>query len=96
LLVTIYAITALESARLSMLGRHLALPVAALRGEGLQHDRVKMLGYLSFIGDRTKTDLPCEPDAKDDWLHLILSTPPGPGYHASDLSLVLHVMPLAV
>jgi glucarate dehydratase len=33
---------------------------------------VQMLGYLFFVGDRKKTDLPyaSEPDAHDDWLRL--------------------------
>ena len=34
--------------------------------------RVPVLGYLFFVGDRRKTDLPyaSEPDAGDDWLRL--------------------------
>jgi glucarate dehydratase len=48
------------------------VPVAALLGEGQQRDAVEMLGYLFFIGDQTKTDLPYrfEPDAKIDWFRL--------------------------
>jgi glucarate dehydratase len=67
--VAIHAVTAIESALLDLLGRHLELPVAALLGEGQQRDQVEMLGYLFFIGDRTKTDLPyaSEPDASDAW-----------------------------
>ena len=34
------------------------MPVAALLGEGQQRDSVEMLGYLFYVGDRTKTDLP--------------------------------------
>ena len=70
--VTIHAITALECALLDLLGQYLEVPVAALLGEGLQRDRVEMLGYLFFIGDRTKTDLAyaSEPATKDDWLRL--------------------------
>src|SRR5262249_54028896 len=70
--VMIHAVTALESALLDLLGQFLELPVAALLGEGLQRDRVEMLGYLFFVGDRTKTDLPYpnEPEAEDDWLRL--------------------------
>jgi glucarate dehydratase len=34
------------------------VPVAALLGEGQQRDAVQMLGYLFYVGDRKKTDLP--------------------------------------
>jgi glucarate dehydratase len=70
--VAIHAVTALESALLDLLGQHLELPVAALLGEGLQRERVAMLGYLFFIGDRGRTDLPyaSEPNADEDWLRL--------------------------
>jgi glucarate dehydratase len=70
--VTVHAVTALEAAFLDLLGKHLQVPVAALLGEGQQRDRVPVLGYLFYVGDRTKTDLPyaSEPDAADDWLRL--------------------------
>ena len=70
--ITIHAVTAVESALLDLLGRHLNVPVAALLGEGQQRDRVQMLGYLFYIADRSKTDLAyrSEPDATDDWLRL--------------------------
>jgi glucarate dehydratase len=55
---TIHTLTAVESALLDLLGQHLNLPVAALLGEGQQRSAVEMLGYLFFIGDRSKTDLP--------------------------------------
>ena len=66
---TIHAVTAIESALLDLLGQHLGVPVAALLGEGQQRDAVEMLGYLFFVGDRTKIDLPynSEPDASDNW-----------------------------
>jgi glucarate dehydratase len=69
---TIHVVTAIESAALDLLGQHLEVPVAALLGEGQQRDAVEMLGYLFFIGDRRKTDLPyaSEPDAADAWLRL--------------------------
>ncbi|MDP4299368.1 glucarate dehydratase [Leptothrix discophora] len=69
---TIHAVTAIESAMLDLLGQHLGLPVAALLGEGQQRDAVEMLGYLFYVGDRTRTDLPyaSEPDAADDWCRL--------------------------
>jgi glucarate dehydratase len=66
---TIHAVTAIESALLDLLGQHLGVPVAALLGEGQQRDAVEMLGYLFYVGDRTKTDLPynSEPDASNNW-----------------------------
>ena len=69
---TIHAVTAVESALLDLLGQHLDVPVAALLGEGQQRDAVEMLGYLFYVGDRSKTDLPyrSEPDADDAWFRL--------------------------
>jgi glucarate dehydratase len=70
--VTIHAVTAVEVALLDLLGQCLGVPVAALLGEGQQRDRVEMLGYLFFVGDRTRTNLPycAEPDAKVEWFRL--------------------------
>ena len=69
---TIHAVTAVESALLDLLGQHLNVPVAALLGEGQQRSSVEMLGYLFFIGDRQKTDLPyrSEPGADNAWSRL--------------------------
>jgi glucarate dehydratase len=73
--VAVHAVTAVESALLDLLGQHLGVPVAALLGDGRQRDRVQALGYLFFVGDRTKTDLayrsPADeaPDA-DEWLRV--------------------------
>ena len=69
---TIHAVTAIESALLDLLGQFLGVPVAALLGEGQQRSFVEALGYLFYIGDRKKTNLPYldAPDAKDDWLRL--------------------------
>ncbi|MBC7663471.1 MAG: glucarate dehydratase, partial [Caulobacter sp.] len=69
---TIHAVTAIESALLDLLGQHLEVPVAALLGEGQQRDAVEMLGYLFYVGDRDKTDLPYarEQDADNDWFRL--------------------------
>src|ERR1700744_751794 len=66
---TIHAVTALEAALLDLLGQHLDVPVAALLGEGQQRDEVEILGYLFYIGDRKKTDLPYASgaDGRDDW-----------------------------
>ena len=54
---TIHAVTAVESALLDLLGQHLGVPVAALLGEGQQRDAVEMLGYLFYVGDKSKTGL---------------------------------------
>jgi glucarate dehydratase len=69
---TIHAVTAVESALLDLQGQHMGVPVAALLGEGQQRDKVQMLGYLFFVGDRNKTNLPyaSEPDHTDDWCRL--------------------------
>ncbi|WP_028997421.1 glucarate dehydratase [Azohydromonas australica] len=69
---TIHAVTAVESALLDLLGQELEVPVCALLGEGQQRESVPMLGYLFYIGDRRKTDLPydSDPDAADEWLRI--------------------------
>ena len=80
---TIHAVTAIESALLDLLGQHLGVPVAALLGEGQQRDAVQMLGYLFFVGDRTKTPLPyvapeAERETADGWFrqrHVTAMTP---------------------
>ena len=63
-------ITAVEAALLDLLGQHLQVPVAELLGAGQQRDRVPMLAYLFYIGDRTRTDLPYLASTGDDWYHL--------------------------
>ncbi|GAA0462938.1 glucarate dehydratase [Streptomyces olivaceiscleroticus] len=70
--VTVHAVTAVESALLDLLGQHLDVPTAALLGEGVQRTGVPVLGYLFYVGDRARTDLPyrSDPDAEDDWLRL--------------------------
>ena len=70
--VTIHAVTAVEAAMLDLLGQFLELPVAALLGEGQQRNAVQMLGYLFYVGDRKRTNLPYRADtkAKDDWFRL--------------------------
>ena len=69
---TIHALTAVESAMLDLLGQHLNVPVAALLGEGQQRARVQVLGYLFYVGDLHKTDLPYAADNApvDDWTQL--------------------------
>ena len=70
--ITIHAVTAIEAALLDLLGQHLGVPVAELLGEGQQRDAVEMLGYLFYIGDRRRTELPyrSEPDADNEWFRL--------------------------
>jgi glucarate dehydratase len=69
---TVHALTAIESALLDLLGQFLSVPVAAILGEGQQRSSVEVLGYLFFVGDRRKTNLPyrSELDADDAWLRL--------------------------
>ncbi|MFC7515850.1 glucarate dehydratase [Herbaspirillum sp. GCM10030257] len=70
--ITIHVVTALEAALLDLLGKHLGVPVAALLGEGQQRDKVEMLGYLFYVGDRRVTDLEydSDPNADNDWFRL--------------------------
>jgi glucarate dehydratase len=70
--IAIHAVTAIECAMLDLLGQHLDVPLAALLGDGQQRDQVPMLGYLFFIGDRTRTTLPYASDmgAADAWSRL--------------------------
>lgn len=69
---TIHALTAIESAMLDLLGQHRGVSVADLLGHGRQRDSVDVLGYLFYIGDRKKSNLPyrAEPDSADDWFRL--------------------------
>lgn len=69
---TIHAVTALEAALLDLLGKYLNLPVASLLGDGKQRDKVKMLGYLFYVGDRKKTDLEyvSEENSSDEWYRI--------------------------
>lgn len=73
--VTVHAVTAIESALLDLLGQYLGVPVAALLGDGQQRSRVQALGYLFFVGDRTRTDLAYrsgadEAPGADEWLRI--------------------------
>ena len=69
---TIHAVTGVESALLDLLGQFMNVPVAALLGEGMQRDAVQILGYLFYVGDRTKTTLGyrSEANADNDWFRL--------------------------
>ncbi len=69
---TIHVLTAVECALLDLLGQHLGVPVCELLGEGQQRSSVPMLGYLFFVGDRTRTNLPYlnpeDESGSDPWL----------------------------
>lgn len=69
---TIHVVTAIEAAMLDLLGKFLNVTVASLLGDGQQRDAVEMLGYLFFVGDRKKTDLPYQSQENDpcDWYRL--------------------------
>lgn len=69
---TVHTATAIEAALLDLLGQALGVPVAALLGEGQQRKQVRTLGYLFYIGDRTRTDLAyaSDPGAADGWHRL--------------------------
>lgn len=66
------AVAALEAALLDLLGQCLGVPVAELLGPGKQREEVTVLGYLFYIGDREKTDLPYLAGERGghDWYHL--------------------------
>ncbi|MDB5951211.1 MAG: gudD [Massilia sp.] len=70
--VTIHAVTGIEAALLDLLGKFLGVPVCALLGEGQQRDKVEMLGYLFYVGERSATglDYATDPGNPDDWLRL--------------------------
>ena len=51
-------ITAVETALLDLLGQHLGVPLCELLGAGQQRKTVRMLAYLFYIGDRSRTSLP--------------------------------------
>ncbi|MGW2310206.1 enolase C-terminal domain-like protein [Actinomadura luteofluorescens] len=70
--ITVHALSAIEAALLDLMGRFLGVPVAALLGDGVQRRSVPVLGYLFYVGDRNRTDLPYEapPDGADGWLRV--------------------------
>ncbi|HAT55887.1 MAG TPA: glucarate dehydratase [Lactobacillus sp.] len=61
--------TAIECALMDLLGQFLDLPIAALLGDGIQRQKVEFLGYLFYIEDSKKTDLPYiqGDDQSDEW-----------------------------
>jgi glucarate dehydratase len=68
----IHAETAIECALFDLLGQFQGVPVAELLGAGPRRTSVEMLGYLFYVGDRRRTDLPYRggDGGGDDWLHL--------------------------
>lgn len=60
---------AVECALLDLLGKATGQPVCSLLGEGKVRDEVEVLGYLFFISDRRKVDLPYidESKAENGW-----------------------------
>ncbi|MGJ7907562.1 enolase C-terminal domain-like protein [Actinopolyspora sp. H202] len=73
--VTVHVVTAIESAMLDLLGKHLDVPVAELLGDGQRRSDVPVLGYLFFVGDRERTDLAYrgpadEPGEPGEWKRL--------------------------
>jgi glucarate dehydratase len=69
--VTIHAVAALECALLDLMGQFQGVPMAELLGDGMVRDRVEMLGYLFYVGDRTRTPLDYRAGGTgDEWLWL--------------------------
>jgi glucarate dehydratase len=69
---TVRGESAVEAALLDLLGQFMNLPVAALLGDGMQRDKVLVLGYLFYIYDKDKVNLPYidESDSKDPWFRI--------------------------
>lgn len=68
----VHVLTAIEAAFLDLLGKYMEVPVARLLGEGQQRDSVRVLGYLFYMGDRKKTNLPyySDPEADCEWYRI--------------------------
>lgn len=64
--------TAIESALLDLWGKFLNKPLCSLIGEGKQRSEIDILGYLFYVSDRNKTDLPYldENDSSDEWFKM--------------------------
>ncbi|MDR1835926.1 MAG: glucarate dehydratase [Fusobacteriaceae bacterium] len=63
---------AIECALLDLLGQYMELPMCELLGNGKQRDKVETLGYLFYVSDKEKADLPYldESDSSDPWFRL--------------------------
>lgn len=63
--------TAIECALLDLLGQFLNLPIASLLGDGIQREEVEFLGYLFYVSDKNKTDLPyIDEEGTDEWTRI--------------------------
>ncbi|WP_462271524.1 enolase C-terminal domain-like protein [Ligilactobacillus agilis] len=65
----VHAEAAIECALLDLYGKFLNLPICDLIGEGRQRDKVEFLGYLFYVADSKKTNLPylTNDDDSDEW-----------------------------
>ncbi|WP_225360706.1 enolase C-terminal domain-like protein [Ligilactobacillus salivarius] len=65
----VHAEAAVECAMLDLYGKFLNKPMCDLIGMGKQRDKVEFLGYLFYIADRDKFDLPYihDENANDKW-----------------------------
>lgn len=63
---------AVECAMLDLLGQYMDLPMCELLGEGRQRDKVETLGYLFYVSDKRKANLPYvdETYSDDPWFRL--------------------------
>ncbi|MCL2832866.1 MAG: glucarate dehydratase [Treponema sp.] len=68
----VHVLACLEASFLDLLGKFLEVPAAALLGNGQQRTSVETLGYLFYIGDRKKTNLPyiSEENSSVPWYRL--------------------------
>lgn len=68
----VHVVTAIEAPLLDLLGQYLGVPVASLLGDGKQRDAVKVLGYLFYVANPDKTDLPYlrEKDSGTEWYRI--------------------------
>jgi glucarate dehydratase len=63
---SVHVVTAVESCLLDLLGKYLGVPVASLLGDGMQRKSVKVLGYLFYVANPDKTDLPYHREKSSD------------------------------
>ncbi|MDR3258788.1 MAG: glucarate dehydratase [Fusobacteriaceae bacterium] len=63
---------AIECALLDLLGQYLELPMCELLGDGKQRDKIETLGYLFYVSDKKKANLPYldESDSLDPWFKI--------------------------
>lgn len=63
---------AIECAMLDLLGQYMGVPVCELLGEGRQRTQVEVLGYLFYVSDKKKTNLPYLDESGSDnpWFRL--------------------------